>query len=280
MKQLLLPMEKVKKSNAICRARWSPENIYEPRIVAILASKIQLSDDDFKEYEIPVVDLFGKNYGGGNYKILQQTIESLISRTVTIQEDNGSFMVYPIFTKGGYLTQTNTIKIKINSDLKHHFLKLKKQYTQYNLMEFLTLSSTYSQRLFEYLKSWEDCESTQIAVDELHKILGTLETARKNFAEFKRRILEPALKEINKKTSLEYSWKPIKFKNKVDQVLFINSTPRKESQKENGNQEEQHSSARPQPVQANFDEYIKQQEKHMAEEKKRLVEESKKNKNK
>lgn len=276
MKQLLLPMEKVKKSNAICRARWSPENVYEPRIVSLLASQIRPEDVDFKEYEIPVADLFANSYGGDNYKKLKSTVENLMSKTITILEENNSYKVFPLFSGGEYDSETNILKISINSRIKHHFLDLQTKYTQYNLMEFLTLSSTYSQRLFEYLKSWEDCESTQIAVDELHKILGTLETARKNFAEFKRRILEPALKEINKKTSLEYSWKPIKFKNKVAQVLFINSTPKKESQKENENQEEQRSSARPQPKQANFEEYIKQLEA----EKRNMVEEAKKNNNK
>lgn len=272
MKQLLLPMEKVKKSNAICRARWSPENVYEPRIVSLLASQIQPTDEDFKEYEIPVADLFANIYGGKDYKTIKNTLESLISRTVTIQEDNGDFAVYPFFTKGSYLTKENTIKIKINSELKHHFLKLKEHYTQYNLMEFLTLSSTYSQRLFEYLKSWDDCKSTQITVDELHKILGVPDNYKTNFAQFKRKALEPALKEINKKTSLEYSWKPIKFKNKVAQILFINSNPKKETQDHPKNQEEQCPSARPQPKQANFEEYIKQLEA----EKRNMVKEAKK----
>lgn len=274
MKQYHLPMNTVKKSNAICRARWSPENIYEPRIVSILASKIQKDDEDFKEYEIPVAELFADVYGGKDYKTIKKTLESLISRTISILED-GNFTVYSLFAKGSYLTKENTIRIKINSEIKHHFLELKKiHYTKYNLMEFLTLSSTYSQRLFEFLKSWENCQSTQIAVEELHSILGVQEVYKKNFFDFKRRVLDPALKEINKKTSLEYSWKPLKFKNKVTQIIFINSKPQKETQDQSKDQEEQRPSAHQQPKQPDFKAIVKQ----MAEEKKRLVEESKKNK--
>lgn len=274
MKQLLLPMEKVKKSNAICRARWSPENIYEPRIVSLLASQIRPEDVDFKEYEIPVTKLFANIYGGDNYKKLKSTVENLMSKTITILEENNSYKVFPLFSGGEYNSETNILKISINSRIKHHFLDLQTKYTQYNLMEFLTLSSTYSQRLFEYLKSWEDCESTQITIDELHKILGVPDNYKTNFAQFKRKALEPALKEINKKTSLEYSWKPIKFKNKVAQILFINSKPQKETQDQPKNQEEPRPSAHQQPKQPDFKALVKQ----MAEEKRNMVEEAKKNK--
>lgn len=228
MKQYHLPMKNVKKSNAICRAKWSPENIYEPRIVSILASKIQADDERFKEYEIPFTALFAeKEYGGKDYLKLQNSLKSLVEKSITITEEDGTIKIYPLFYSAELNPNSNSFKIAIHDKLKNHFLNLKQHYTQYNLMEFLTLSSTYSQRLFEYLKSWEDCESTQIKTEELHEILGVPDNYKTNFAQFKRKTLEPALKEINKKTGLNYSWQPVKAKNKIVQIVFLNSKVKK-----------------------------------------------------
>lgn len=285
MKQYHLPMQNVKKSNAICRAYWTPLNVYEPRIIALLASQIQPTDEDFKEYEIPFTALFGETtYGTDNYNTIRRTLKSLVEKSITIKEDDGSLVIYPIFYKARITPKKNSFTIAIHDELKQHFLDLKQHYTQYNLLEFLTLSSTYSQRLFEYLKSWEDCESTQIAVEELHKILGVPDNYKTNFAQFKRKALEPALKEINNKTGLEYAWEVKKQGRKITHIIFINSKPKaktpdwlkKKIQKaqdiQNENQEEQRPSAHQQPEQANFSDLIKQ----MEEEKKRLVAEAKK----
>ena len=228
MKQYHLPMQNVKKSNAICRAYWTPLNVYEPRIIALLANKIQPSDEDFKEYEIPFTALFGDTtHGTDNYNTIRKTLKSLIEKSITIKEEDGSLVIYPIFYKAKITPKKNCFTIAIHDELKQHFLDLKQHYTQYNLLEFLMLSSTYSQRLFEYLKSWEDCESTQIAVEELHKILGVPEEYKKNFFNFKRRALLPALAEIMKKTGLEYAWEVKKQGRKITHILFINSKVKK-----------------------------------------------------
>ena len=42
-RQLPLPGEIVKKSNALARARWSADSVWEPRLVALLASKLTSS---------------------------------------------------------------------------------------------------------------------------------------------------------------------------------------------------------------------------------------------
>ena len=60
VKQLPLPGEIVKKSNALARARWSAESVWEPRLVALLASKVRADDTDFHVYEVPVTELMGR----------------------------------------------------------------------------------------------------------------------------------------------------------------------------------------------------------------------------
>ena len=64
--------------------------------------------------------------------------------------------------------------IGFHPDLKEHYLQLN-QYIKYNLIEFMLLPSIYSQRLFEFLKSWDDRKETTIELKELHEMLDSPE---------------------------------------------------------------------------------------------------------
>ncbi|MEG1825547.1 MAG: replication initiation protein, partial [Cloacibacillus sp.] len=79
----------------------------------------------------------------------------------------------------------------------------------------------YSQKLFGFLKSWDDKPEITISVSELHEMLDTPESSRQNFAELRRYILEKAHKDITAHTSLRYEWEPIKQGRSVVSVRFI-----------------------------------------------------------
>ena len=97
-KQLPLPDEIVRKSNALCRARWEVDSLYEPRLVALTASKVKRSELDFQEYEIPLQDIIGDARGGKTYKIVESIIDNLMSKVITIRDKNSaSFIKYNIF---------------------------------------------------------------------------------------------------------------------------------------------------------------------------------------
>ena len=68
VRQLPLPGEIVKKSNALCRASWSADAVWEARLIAIVASKVNQEDKEFYEYEIPISEIFKGHKGGTTYK--------------------------------------------------------------------------------------------------------------------------------------------------------------------------------------------------------------------
>ena len=84
----------------------------------------------------------------------------------------------------------------------------------------LDLLSIYSQRLFEILKSWSDKPEVELTVLYLKTILE-VPKSMKNFAEFRRRVLEKAHNDITKYTSLRFEWEPIKKGRSVESVRFI-----------------------------------------------------------
>lgn len=223
MQQLPLPGEIVKKSNAIARARWQPESIWEPRIVALVASKVRESDEDFQMYKIPVAELLGvsdENLSGKQYQDISRSIAHLGKATIRIEGTKPrNFRQYNIFAMCGY--EDGYLIAGFHPDLKPHFLNLKAQFTAYNLFEYLTLPSAYSQRIFEFLKSWANAPEVVVSVAELHEMLNTPESFRKDFRQFRTRVLEKAHKDILAYTSLRFEWEPVKIGRSVEKIRFI-----------------------------------------------------------
>lgn len=228
--QLILPGDTVKKSNAIARARWQPESIWEPRIVALVASKVRADDEDFQTYRIPVSELAGvsdENLRGNQYQEIVKSIEHLGKATIRIEGNKPrNFRQYNIFSMCGY--EDGFLIARFDPDLKPHFLNLKEQFTEYNLMQFLTLPSCYSQRIFEILKSWANNQEVIITVAELHEMLNTPTSFKSDFRQFRVYVLEKAHKDITAHTSLRYEWEPIKSGRSVKSIRFIFSSRRQE----------------------------------------------------
>ena len=203
--------EIVKKSNAIVRAYWPVESVWEPRMVALLASKIHVNDKDFQTYEIPISDVLGKNYGGDNLRQLEDAAKNIMSHPFTIQESARSRSVYNILSKANIDGGKGVLKLCFHPDLKPHFLQMKAHFTQYSLTEFLGLSSVYSQRLYEILKSYSSQGYVDLTLDELYKALSVPNSFKAKFSNFRRCVLEQAHKEIVQgNLSLQYRWEPIK----------------------------------------------------------------------
>ena len=86
-------------------------------------------------------------------------------------------------------------------------------------MEFLLLPSTYSQRLFEVLKSWSGLPE---AVIDLVDLFGMLDVPKsmQRYPDFRRYVLEKAHKDITSQTGLRYQWEPIKQGRAVGAIRF------------------------------------------------------------
>jgi len=222
--QYFLPGDIVKKSNALARAQWSSESIWEPRIVALVASKIRNSDVDFSTYEIPLSQiLIDKSDGGQNYRILKKAIRNIMGRVIVIKEQDG-WASYNLFSMCRYVKSKNCIHVQIHPDLKPHYLGLRDrlvQYTQYNIIEFMNLPSMYSQRLYEILRSWDDKPEITLSIEELHNSLCVPQSFRDVYQNFKSKVLIKACTHINKLTTLKYKWEPVKTGRAVTHIKFI-----------------------------------------------------------
>lgn len=217
-RRISLPEPVVKISNALARAARAVKSVYEPRLVALVASRVRQDDRDFQEYEISLSDLLGGPADGRTHKLVAKVVDGLMGRVLTLPRANG-WAKYGVFSKCSYDGQAGVVRARFDPDLKPHFLSLNEYFTEYSLTEFLLLPSTYSQRLFEILKSWDDKPECKISISDLFTMLDVPETLRR-YPDFRRYVLEKAHKDILEKTSLRYEWEPIKRGRAVFEIRF------------------------------------------------------------
>lgn len=214
----------VKKSNALIRGRWTIESVWEPRLIALLASKIHFDDTDFKTYDIPVTEITGGSHSGRDYQELEKTVRNIMSRVIEIRETPKKVSYYNVFSKCSIDSGKGIVTLGFHPDLRRHYLDLRTRFTQYNLAEFVELPSIYSQRIYEILKSWDDRDEVTISINELNKMLDTPKSFRENFKAFRVKVLEKAHRDITQRegSTLWFDWEPVREgARKVTAVRFI-----------------------------------------------------------
>lgn len=225
----------VKKSNELVRTQLSVEN-------NALANKIfvtlirHIDEKSFPSVSFSVNELIDENAkGGAEYKKLKKAAEVLMKARIDSLEydQTGKEVGFHMFNLFGSCKYAKgAITAKFNPDLESHLLYLKKYFTPLNYFELIELSSFYSQRLYELLKSWENPGGfTEIHLDALYDLISYPKDLRDNFASVRRYALEQAEKDINKKTGLRFRWEPIKEGRKVVAIRFIIGEQGEKSQK-------------------------------------------------
>lgn len=224
--ELAVPGTLVKKSNSIIRTRITVQSVEASRILAHLIACIRTDDEKLKEaYSVAAKDIL-PYIGGENYKRIKATCKELVSAFAETEEPDpdGPHPIYrarPFFTD--ILYKKGVITAMFNPLMRPYLLELKDCFTTYNLTEYLSLPSLYSQRIFEIAKSLANVEGGEAIVSmvDLHRFLDTPASFRTDFFEFRRRVLDKAHKDITEKTSFRFEWEPVKVGRSVEKIRFI-----------------------------------------------------------
>lgn len=112
------------------------------------------------------------------------------------------------------------IKLTFNHEMTPHLFMLRKEFTSYKLQQTSALRSIYSWRLFELLMQFKNTGLLRINIDEFVHAVEAPETARKNFGELRRRIIEPGVKELMGKNNMLIEWEPKKAGRRVTSLEF------------------------------------------------------------
>ena len=192
----------VKANELIQKSRFNL-SLQQQKMVLYLISQISPYDEDFKLYEFSIPE-FCRVCGidmtsGKNYQDLKQAIKEIADKSLWINIDEDEETLLRWIEKPYINKKSGVIKIRLDEDMKPFLLQLKQNFTQYELIYTLHFKSKYTIRLYELLKSihFHELETytRKYSIDELRRILGA-ETYTE-YRDFKRRVLEPSVKEVN-----------------------------------------------------------------------------------
>lgn len=209
----------VKHNDLIQRTRYTL-SVTEQKMVLYMISKIKPGDDELKEYVFPIKELCricGVQAGGENYKNFRASIKELADKSFFIEDKEREHLVR--WCDGVSIGKNDgCMYARIDDRLRPYLLELSASFTKYEIGYILAMKSKYSIRMYELLKSYAYIGCVEIELEKLKKSLETSEY--KDYNNFKRRVLDVSLEEINKYTDLEIQMESVRLARKVSSIRF------------------------------------------------------------
>lgn len=157
------------------------------------------------------------------YDQLQACGESIIRKQVCWYEE-GPKGIKKIqinwLGKAEYIKGEGIVNLWFTPQIQPHLVQLKRNFTSYQLQQASALRSLYSWRLLELLTQYESTGWRQMALSDFADVMEATEKQRENFAAIRRKIIEPAVKELCEKDGWLIQWAPIKEGRKVAALRF------------------------------------------------------------
>lgn len=225
---------KVYKADELLQKARFTLSLTEQRIILYTISKIKPTDIKFQEYVFELKDFYsvcGVN-GNDSYSIIKKTMNELKNKSWWITMEDPHALGTECESCVNWFTVLRTNKrtgkftVMFHPDMVPFLLELsqrmedeQKYYTAYDFRYILPMKSTYSIRLYELLKSYQkNNREWWFKLDKLKHILDC--ESYKNFKDFRIRVLEPAVKEINLYSDLHIGYETEKDGKKIDILTF------------------------------------------------------------
>ncbi|MET4107636.1 replication initiation protein [Hymenobacter sp. UYP22] len=199
-------------------------NHIEARIIALALGCIHSKSLELPQIRIPMKRIIPKAKSGPIYEQIDAACKTLMSKVVSIARTNSrgkmNIKNYGIISFMEIDEGTGYVTGNFAPEIKPFLLELASEYTTVEIETILTLKSAHAHRLYWVLTSWDDVGSWEVEIDNLREqIVGTEDTAYVIFYDFKRYVLEPAIKELHD-IGWMVSWEPLKVGRKVTKILF------------------------------------------------------------
>ena len=188
----------VVKSNDLINARYDWTALQQ-RMILVMIAQLEPSDEDFGTQRIAIADLVDRAglSSKAYYERAAEAAEILLDQKIYVRTDAGRWRGYNLLS---YVEpHPGHIDARFNPDMRPFLLQLKRRFTRYILGHVLRFQSPYSVRIYEMAMQFQDIGHRTIPLDDLRE---TLDVAAKypRFYDFKRRILDQAVKEIARHT--------------------------------------------------------------------------------
>ncbi|GAB3901072.1 replication initiation protein [Spirosoma agri] len=197
-------------ANALTNAYYDMSAL-QKNILYMVQSQIKKDDPDDKRYIIRVKDIMTVTETVNPYKSLQLATEGMMQKIMNIPV-NGKLLQVAPFSSVLYDYGKGTMTFKIDSDLRPFLFNLENGlFTTFGKEPAMNLPGKYSKRIYEMLSSWKKAGLMKISILELKTRLRLYDPVTEieqyeDWRDFNKRVLIPAVKEINHESDLHVEY--------------------------------------------------------------------------
>lgn len=218
------------KHNALVKAKYNLTSV-QNRVFELLLYKFQKEKDGILSCEVhrdEFRSLIGKEKDR-TIKGVSDLLESLRVKEILIAEkikgkDKYKWHRFGLINGSIYDEDKDVFTVKATEEiyaLIQNYYDKREGHTPINLIVKLGMNNYYAQRLYDLLRVWSETKKViNYEVEELKELLQ-IEEKYNLYGDFKRRVIIPAIKELNNTGYFEIDFKENKVGRKVDSIDFI-----------------------------------------------------------
>lgn len=204
------------KDNALINASYNLE-LTEQRLIMLAIINARESghgvsaDSKLEIHASDYAKLFNVS-ADASYKALREAVNNLFNRQFSYSAEYKrtgkvgivrSRWVSRIF----YVDDLALLEITFAPDVVPLITRLEEQFTKYEAKQIAHLTSKYATRLYELLIAWREVGKVpQLELSEFRNRLGLLDNEYTAMSDFKKRVLEPSIQQINEHTDITVTY--------------------------------------------------------------------------
>lgn len=230
MGALMEKKELVVKSNRLVEASYRL-TLTEQRIIlyAICRSREEQTGISPTKPVVIRADAFSKQFPntvkGHVYHQLREAMDTLYDRSVTLHEtddETGEPQVTKTrwISRASYVDGAGRIKVVFTEDVIRYIHKLETEFTSYQLEKVGNMTSAHAVRIYELLAQFLSTGNRTINLKWLRETLQMESHEYKLTADFLKRVLDPAVEQINKHSDITVSYKSLKTGRAITDFAF------------------------------------------------------------
>lgn len=160
---------------------------------------------------------FGES--NANNKYLKNAITGILSKPLEYwNTDKNRCLIAALISSAKIDLVRRSVAFTFDPDMAKIIERDVKNYTTYEIKTILKLQSRYAKRIYLHCNAWRSTGLWIMKIDDLRKKL-CCEDKYPNFADFKKRILDPAFDEINEKSEYTVETTFNKTGNKIESLM-------------------------------------------------------------
>ena len=161
----------------------------------------------------------------GAYRALKNAVLNLFDRQFSFKEEDKNGKVGTVKSRWvsriKYIDDSATLEITFSPDVVPLITRLEKHFTSYQIKQVAQLTGKYAIRLYELLIAWREVgKIPQIGLAEFRNKIGVEDDEYMRMSDFKIRVLEPSIKQINAHTDIRVTYEQHKSGRNITGLSF------------------------------------------------------------